>query len=292
MSRRVGLPLLVLFLIVDVILVVLVYRHVNQPPPSSDVVLEETPAPEQVDNEQTAFEFDPSTAAVLDVTNDGTVVWATRGSCQGAPGSVMTGTGNGASMTPRSPGLQTVLSAAITAEGDVVLVGTKGDCVPVQLRSTDGGASWDEDDEISLWYPSPTDVRTVVAPNGTTSEPQCSVSSLSQVDGNFARVTCVDGVVRGTGNAGAEWVVLGRLDNIRTATFTTFDTGYALARFEGCAAFLFTTTDSGATWTDRSCIVGDPARAVAASDTALVAVVGTDPKTFVSDDGGDSFGPA
>ncbi len=292
MSRRVGLPLLALFLVVDAVLVVLVYRHVNQPPPASDVSLEETPAPDQVDNEQTAFEFDPSTAAVLDVTNDGTVVWATRGTCDGAPATVMTGIDNGASMTPRSPGLQTVLSAAITSEGDVVLVGTESDCVPVQLRSTDGGGSWDEDDEISLWYPSPTDVRTVVAPNGTASEPQCSVSSLSQVDENFARVTCVDGVVRGTGNAGAEWVVLGRLDNIRTATFTTFDTGYALARFEGCAAFLFTTTDSGATWTDRSCIVGDPARAVAASDTLLVGVVGADPQVFVSDDGGDSFGPA
>ena len=285
------MPLLALFLIVDAVLVVLVYRHVNQTPPSSDVTLEETPAPDQVDNEQTAFEFDPSTAAVLDVTNDGSVVWATRGACDGAPATVMTGTGNGAAMTPRSPGLQTVLSAAITGEGDVVLVGTASDCVPVQLRSTDGGESWDEDDEISLWYPSPTDVRVVVAPNGTASEPQCSVSSLSQVDENFARVTCVDGVVRGTGNAGAEWVVLGRLDNIRTATFTTFDTGYALARFEGCAAFVFTTTDSGATWTDRSCIVGDPARAIAASDTLLVGVVGADPQVFVSDDGGDSFGP-
>lgn len=286
------MPLLVLFLIVDVILVVLVYRHVNQPPPASDVAVEETAAPDQVDNEQTAFEFDPSTAAVLDVANDGTLVLATRGACDGVPATVVTGTENGAAMTPRSPGLQTVLSAAITPEGDVVLVGTEANCQPVQLRSTDGGASWEEDDEISLWYPSPTDVRTVVAPDGTASEPQCSVSSLSQVDANFARVTCVDGVVRGTGNAGAEWVVLGRLDNIRTATFTTFDTGYALARFEGCAAFLFTTTDSGATWTDRSCIVGDPARAVAASDTLLVSVVGTDPKVFVSDDGGDTFGPA
>ena len=292
MSRRVGLPLLVLFLIVDVVLVVLVYRHVNQPPPASDVTLEETAAPDQVDNEQTAFEFDPSSAAVLDVANDGSVVWATRGACDGVPATVMTGSENGAVMTPSSPGLQTVLSAAITPEGDFVLVGTEGDCQPLQLRSTDGGGSWEEDDEISLWYPSPTDVRVVVAPNGAASDPQCSVSSLSQIDADFARVTCVDGVVRGTGNAGVEWVVLGRLDNIRTATFTTFDTGYALARFQGCAAFLFTTTDSGATWTDRSCIVGDPARAVAASDTVLIGVVGTDPKVFVSDDGGDTFGPA
>ncbi len=292
MSRRIGLPLLAVFLIVDVLLVVLVYRHVNQPPPPSDVTLEETPAPDRVDNEQTAFEFDPSTAMVLDVTNDGAMVLATRGACDGAPATVMTGTDTGASMTPRSPDLQTVLSAAITGDGDVLLVGTGSDCDPVQLRSTDGGASWDEDGEISLWYPSPTDVRTVVAPNGTASQPQCSVSSLSQVDENFARVTCVDGVVRGTGNSGAEWVVLGRLDNIRTATFTTFDTGYALARFQGCAAFVFTTTDSGATWTDRSCIVGDPARAIAASDTALVGVVGADPQVFLSDGGGDSFGPA
>ncbi|GAA1745096.1 hypothetical protein [Aeromicrobium alkaliterrae] len=289
MSRRRALPLLALFLIVDVVAVVAVYRHVNQSPPPSDISIEATPTPEQVDNEQTAFEFDPSSAAVLDITNDGTYLWATRGSCDGVPATVAAGTDFGATTAPVDPQLQTVLSAAISPEGDFVLVGTEADCVPVQLRSVDGGRTWDADDEISLWYPSPTDVRAVVAPTGLASQPGCTVTSISQIDATFSRVTCVDGVVRGTGNAGAEWVVLGRLDNIRTATFTTFDTGYALARFEGCAAFLFVTSDSGATWTDQSCIVGDPARAVAASDTVLVGVVGTDPQVFVSDDGGAEF---
>ncbi len=284
------MPLLALFVILDVALVVGVYRHVNREPPASDVVSEPTAAPDQTGNEQTAFEFDPSTAAVLDVTNDGTVLWATRGACGGTPGVVMTGTGNGAEMTQRSPDLQTVLSAAVLPSGEMLLVGTGADCVPVQLSSSDGGASWDEDDAIELWYPSPTDVRSVVAPGGRASTPECTVTSLSQVDANFARVSCVDGVVRGTGNAGAQWVVLGRLDNIRTATFTTFDSGFALARFQGCAAYVFSTTDTGATWSARSCIVGDPARAIASSDTALVGVVGADPQVFVSDDAGDTFG--
>ncbi len=52
---------------------------------------------------------------------------------------------------------------------------------------------------------------------------------------------------------------------------------------------MFTTNDSGATWTDQSCIVGDPARAIASSDTALVSVVGADPQVFVSDDAGVTF---
>lgn len=289
------LPLIALgaFLAVDVALVALVYQHVNQEPPSSDVgatSAEASPTPSRETN-QRAFDFKPATAASMDVANDGTWIFATRGSCDGdASTTVFTSTDNGADPAKRDPDLKVVTAVQAGSGGNLVVVGAGEDCVPVQKSSTDGGSTWTQDFEITRIAISPEDPKQVIAPGGETSEPGCTMSSLSQVGEDFARVTCIDGIVKGTGNGGEEWVDLGRLDNVRTATFTSFNAGYALARFEGCAAQVFSTKDSGRTWASASCIVGDPARAIAASDTALVAVVGDDPKPFLSTDGGQDFG--
>lgn len=282
------------FLAVDVALVALVYQHVNQDPPSSDLgasSAEASPTPSSEVN-QRAFDFEPARAATMDVANDGTWVFATRGRCEGrATAKVYTSTENGASPTERDPGLKVVTAVQASSGGELVVVGAGEDCVPQQRSSVDGGATWTQDLEITRIAISPADPKAVLAPGGRESEPGCTMSSLSQVGEDFARVTCIDGIVKGTGNGGDDWVDLGRLDNVRTAFFTSFNAGYALARFEGCAAQVFSTKDSGRTWAPASCIVGDPARSIASNDTALVAVVGEDPKTYVSTDAGQDFGP-
>ncbi len=288
------LPLIALgaFLAVDVALVALVYQHVNQEPPSSDVgatSAEASPTPSRETN-QRAFDFKPATAASMDVANDGTWIFATRGACEGdASAQVWTSTKSGASPTDRDPGLKVVTAVQAGSGGELVVVGAGEGCEPQQVSSSDGGATWVQDPQITRWYIAPDDPTVVVSPAEGESEPGCTFSSLSQVGEDFARVTCIDGDVRGSGDGGQEWVLLGRLDNTRTATFTTFNAGYALARFEGCAAQVFTTKDSGRTWAPGSCIVGDPARAIAANDTAVVAVVGEDPQPYVSTDGGQDF---
>jgi photosystem II stability/assembly factor-like uncharacterized protein len=281
------------FVVVDVVLVVLVLQHVNRTPPGSDLgpaASLPSPTPERETNQQ-AFDFKPARAATLDLANDGTWVFATRGSCTGrSTATVLTSTDAGASPTRRDPGLRTVTAVQADDGGRLVVVGAGPDCQPRQRSSVDGGATWVDDPAITRWYTSPSDPRTAVSPSQGGSKPGCTFSSLSQVDDDFARVTCIDGDVVGSGDGGRTWVLLGRLDNTRTAVFTTFNAGYALARFEGCAAQVFSTKDSGRTWAPGSCIVGDPARAIAANDTTVAAVVGEEPEAYVSTDQGQEFG--
>jgi hypothetical protein len=284
------LLLLALFAVVDVALVMLVMGHVNADPPSTEIAPAATAsasAPnESVD--QNAFEFDPTGASVLDVANDGTLVLGRRGDCRDGSGSVQVSSNGGSSLRKTDSGLSEVLAARAASGGNLTVVGLDPDCNVLQVSSADGGSTWTPDFEPTLWYMSPDDVYKVVSPDGPTS-PGCTVTSLAQVDDDFARVTCADGVVRGSGDGGDEWVLLGRLDNVRVATFTSATDGFALARFAGCAAQVFVTDDSAQSWEQRSCLTGDPAKAIAASDTALVAVVGDDPELFTSDDRGEKF---
>ncbi len=292
MPKPLTLAALAAFVAVDVALVALVYQHVNREPPPSDVsaaAATASPTPSRETNQQ-AFDFKPALAATLDVANDGTWVFASRGSCEGsASAELWTSTGSGARPTKRDPGLKVVTAVQAGSGGTIVAVGSGEDCEPRQVSSSDGGATWQADAEITRWYTDPDDPTVAVSPSEGPSKPGCTFSSLSQVGDDFARVTCIDGDVRGSGDGGKEWVLLGRLDNTRTATFTTFNAGYALARFEGCAAQVFSTKDSGRTWAAGSCIVGDPARAIAANDTQVAAVVGADPQPYVSTDSGESF---
>lgn len=277
------------FVAVDVLLVAFAWQSVyRDPPPSglSDAAASPAPTPTEATG-QVAFDFKPSAAGLMDVANDGTWVFAKRGICDGrTSGEVWTSADTGADPQERDPGLKSILGVSAESGGAITLVGADDACQVRQVRSEDGGATWVDELEVTEWSVSPTEPREVVSPDGRSSEPGCTVSSLSPVNDEFARVTCIDGIVKGTGNAGREWVDLGRLDNVRTASFTTFNTGYALARFEGCAAQIFTTRDSGRSWAPTSCIVGDPARAIAANDTTLVAVVGEERDVYTSEDGG------
>lgn len=290
--KPLSLIALVAFVLVDVVLVVLVFQHVHRAPPGSGLgpaAATESPTPERKTNQQ-AFDFKPAQAASMDLANDGTWVFATRGACEGRTSATLwTSTKNGASPTKRDPELKVITAVQARSGGELTVVGAGEDCQARQRSSTDGGATWVDDPTITRWYTSPSDPTVAVSPSKGESKPGCTFSSLSQVDDDFARVTCIDGDVVGSGDGGGKWLLLGRLDNSRTAVFTTFNAGYALARFEGCAAQLFSTKDSGRTWAPGGCIVGDPARGIAANDTLVAAVVGEDPQSYVSDDQGQKF---
>lgn len=280
------------FLAVDVVLVALVFQHVNREPPPSDLGAASADAAptESPATNQRAFDFKPAQAATMDVANDGTWIFASRGACEGgADAQVFTSDENGAGATRRDTGLKVVTAVQASTDGELLAVGSGADCEPRQVSSDDGGETWTDDPAVTILAIDPADPKAVLSPDGESSEPGCTMSSLSRLDDDFARVTCIDGLVKGTGDGGDEWVDLGRLDNVRTATFTSFNAGFALARFEGCAAQVFSTNDSGRTWAEGSCIVGDPARAIASSDTTLVAVVGADPEVYVSTDRGERF---
>ncbi len=290
MRRPLALLALAAFVAFDVFLVTVAVRHVGAAPPRSDIQqvgASASPSSGREVSEQVAFEFKPAQAGLLSVSNRGTVITAVRGTCRGKSGVVRTASAD-SDLETRDVGVRQVLAVRATNDR-LVVVGTNDTCGAVQRSSTDGGRTWVDDPEVELWHPSASNVREVVAPGGTGSPPGCTIISLSQVGADFGRVVCADGKLFGSGNSGRSWVLLGRLDNARVIAFTSFNDGYALARYQGCAANAFTTDDSGRTWKPGGCITGDPARAIAANDTGLTAVVGTPTSLFVSRDKGEGW---
>lgn len=296
MSRILQRVLLAVFVIVDVFLVVLAVRHVNGTPPASDlpdVAATATPTPGEpetspVASSQIDYDFKASEAVALSAANDGTIVYGTRGRCADAPTSVMISTNGGADFAPSDTGLTTTLAVKAANATSITVVGTDAKCDVKQLTSTNGGSSWTASDSVELWYPAVDDSATVVSPKRSSKPAEgCIVTSVSQVTAASARISCADGTIRGSGDDGATWVELGRLDNVRVSSFLTPSAGFALARYNGCGANQFATTDGGVTWTPGGCITGDPAQAIAATANGLTAVVAGEP--YVSADNGQTW---
>ena len=306
MSKVLQRVLLAVFVVVDVILVVGATRHVNSTPPSSDLpaaaasIAPSTSAPTGTPSgaaptsgaptapSQVEYEFDAATAVALASSNDGTVIFGSRGRCADAVTTVQISTNDAKNFAPRQTGLTTTLAVAAASAKSITVVGTDEDCKVRQITSADAGKSWTESDDVTLWYPAPDNDTTVVSPSGP-SDPGagCVVTSISQVTAASARVSCADGSVKGSGDSGSTWVDLGRLDNVRVSTFLTPSAGFALARYNGCGANEFSTTDGGVTWTPGGCISGDPAQAIAATTNGLTAIVAD--QTYVSTDSGQSW---
>jgi hypothetical protein len=278
------------FVVVDVVLVVGLINHVNRTPPRSPDLPRASatqPAAPAKPLGQAAYTFKPASASSISTSNDQTLLYASRGQCDGDAAAKLTLSSNGgASTSTPKTGLQEILAVSAVSRSELRVVGADGTCAIKKLISSDGGDSWTPDPGNDLWYPHLDDPEQVVSPKGA-SKPGCTVTSLSQVGDDFARVSCADGTIRGTGNGGDKWLKLGRLDNVRVAAFSSFNAGYALAVYQGCAAQEFTTRDSGRTWSPGGCISGEPAQAIEANDTRLMAVV--DSQLYVSDDSGKSW---
>lgn len=286
--------LLAAFIAFDIALAYGVMRHVSQEPPGSDLRAPSvSSSPSAAKNDSVAgstqqkFSFKRAESYSVSIANDDTVMRALRGSCDGGdPGELVISADGGANPKPVNTGLRELLAVQATSRTELRVVGANAACTVTSLLSTDGGGTWQADLAGELWYPGLTNDRRVVTPDGANSV-GCTATSLSQVGDTFGRATCSNGTIRGTGDGGEEWVTLGRLDNLRVATFSTFNTGYALAVFQGCAAQEMTTRDGGRTWAKGGCISGDRAQAVDANDTGLVAVV--DEEFYVSGNGGKEW---
>jgi hypothetical protein len=289
-SKNLGRGLVALFVVVDIILVVAMMRHVNKVPASSTLssvsgsteTAKASPTPTH--SAQDPYRFVPAQSSSISLANDQTLVYASRGQCNGdAAAKLVISSNEGASTSTSQIGLKEIVAVSAVSRSEIHVVGATADCTVKKLISSDGGDTWTPDSSGGVWYPSIDDATSVVSPSGA-SKPGCTVTSLSQIGEDFARVSCSDGSIRGTGNGGQKWFKLGRLDNVRVAAFSTFNAGYALAVYQGCAAQEFTTRDSGRTWAAGGCISGEPAQAIAANDTSLVAVVAS--QLYTSDNGG------
>lgn len=294
MNKKLLRGLLVAFLVVDAVLIAVAVRHVGSGP-SDDTTAIKTPVadPQPTDAAtddagQVPYKFTPAEAIALSAANDGTIVYGLRGQCNGQQAQVLVSTNNGTDFAPAPTGLATMLAAKADGADSITIVGEDPSCQVRQISSTDGGLKWTLDDTIDLWYPAPRDTESVVSPDRTSKPGDgCVVTSLSQVTKSTARVSCADGTLRGTGDGGDTWVRLGSLENVRVATFLSPSAGFALARYSGCGANAFTTSDGGTTWAPGGCIAGDPAQAIAATSNGLTAVVATEP--YVSTDDGKTW---
>lgn len=276
MSKFTGRAFVVLFVIFDIVLIFFTLAHVNKEPVKSDIPDTAATSAAPAAGAQDPYDFKPATSTLVSSNADGSLVFAVHGNCDGTVASGAAISANSGDQVRASvTGVLTTLAVEAQGGGKYSLVGTNGQCEPVQINSSDSGRTWTPADDISLWYVDPSDVETVHAPGKGASKPGCSVTSLSDLGEDRAIVTCSDGQVIGTSNGGDKWAPLGRLDNIRVADFESPKVGYALAKFQGCAGQEFTTTDGGATWTAGGCITGDPAQGISAADGKLVAIVGS-----------------
>jgi hypothetical protein len=290
-NKALARGLVAAFVVVDIALVVGTFKHTQKTPPSDGLPAAATVTPSEGPSvgagRQQEFKFQPALASSISVSNDQMLLYATRGQCDGdVTGKLVLSTNGATSTSTSSTGLKEILAVSAVSRSELHVVGADADCDLHRLTSSDGGDSWTPDSSSSVWYPDLHDAKKVVSPDGS-SEPGCTVTSLSQIGTDFARVSCADGTIRGTGNGGDKWLKLGRLDNVRVATFTTFNAGYALAVYQGCAAQEFTTRDGGRTWAPGGCISGEPAQAIGANDTMLVGVVAD--QLYASDNGGKSW---
>lgn len=291
MNKGLARSLVAAFVVVDAALVVGTIKHVHKTPPSDGLPVAATVTPSDRPSvgagRQQEFTFKPAQASSISLSNDQTMMYATRGQCDGdRSGKLVVSTDAGASTSTSDTGLKEILAVSVVSRSELHVVGADANCDLHRLTSSDGGDLWTPDISSDVWYPDLDDAKKVVSADGS-SKPGCTVTSLSQIGSGFARVSCADGTIRGTGNGGDKWLKLGRLDNVRVASFTTFNAGYALAVYRGCAAQEFTTRDGGRTWAPGGCISGEPAQAIGANDTVLVGVVAN--QLYASDNGGKSW---
>lgn len=280
---------LAVFAIVDLALIGLAVQHTRQAPPSDTIAAIE-PGVDNGLSEQRTFDFKRAEAAYAFMSADGRLVTGVRGSCD-KPGSVWTSLDDGATMTEVDSGVAEVLAVRSMGQEDLLVVGAgRSDddsdaCDYVQRRSTDAGKTWFDDPAITLWHLSADpDKEDVITPAGSNAPPTCQVMSVQQIRDDLGRATCTDGRIYATDNAGKTWKTFGRLDNLRAVTFRSETDGFALARYQGCASYAFTTVD-GTTWDPRACIDTEVARAAAANDTTDFALVGNAETVWLSDDG-------
>lgn len=282
-----------LFILVDLVLVFAMLQHVGkEPAPATDLgngKIDASPSASSSAGAQDKYTFKPATQTLISTAKGGVLIFAIRGACDGTVASAAAISGNaGDAVRPTRPGLLTTLAVETRNEDDFSVVGTDANCKPVQVDSTDGGATWTPADDISLWYQDPEDNKKVYSPSEGGSTLKCTVISLSSISDDIARVGCSNGDVYGTGNGGDKWTKLGRLDNIRVIDFVSPNVGYAYAKFQGCAGQEFTTADGGKTWKQGGCVTGDPAQAISYDGKSLIGIVGS--QLYRSEDKGKTWG--
>lgn len=261
---------LALFLLVDLVLVVVMFRHVSG---GADAATARPPAAGPGDSSEPVAPAPttPAAAGLVEATADD-VVWGARGSCStGSPVTLVRDVDG--VRDDLAPGITELLRIDVNDAGDVYVIGADAECQPIELLLSEGATEWvDPSGPIRRWHLTPDGAPTVTTPNGDV-DPGCApVSFVSE--GTEGLVGCGDGSIRSSDDDGATWEGGTVLEGLRSVVRT--DEGpVALAPAPDCAVAFYRVDAAEAT------VAGcaqpeavDGLVLLAASGDSFVAVVG------------------
>ena len=269
---------LALFLLVDLVLVVVMFRHVSGgdedatagPPTPGPVESSEPVPPEPVT---------PGAAGLVEAAGD-VVVWGARGTCSDGTPVTLRRDVDGV-RDELDPGVTELLRLDVNDAGDVYVIGADAECQPVELLLSEGETDWvDPSGPIRRWHLTP-GAATVTTPVGDV-DPGCAPLSFVS-EGTEGLVGCGDGSIRTSDDDGATWEGEIVLDGLRSVA-RTGDGDVALAPAEDCAVASYRVEATEAVL--AGCVrpdAGDGLALVATSGGGVVAVVGDE--LFRSADG-------
>lgn len=169
------------------------------------------------------------------VALDDVTAWrATLASC-GETASVVERTEDGgATWTPVSPGVDTLVRLRASDAASAFVVGATDGCATALASTDDGGQSWNRADETlsSAWYLAPTDRSVVVGPSGQQPVPCADgVVDLVATGTRSGAVLCTDGTVAVSRDGGRSWGATGAVAGARA--IAQRGDGYLVATDEG-----------------------------------------------------------
>lgn len=259
---------LALFLLVDLVLVIVMFRHVSGD--SADATAgPRAPAPGA--STEPPAPATPVAAGLVEATDD-VVVWGPRGTCTaGAPVTLLRDVDG--VRDELDPGVTELLRVDVNDAGDVYLIGADAQCQPVELLLSEGATDWvDPSGPIRRWHLTPGSAATVTTPVGDV-DPGCAPVSVVSED-TAGLVGCADGSIRTSDDDGATWEGEVVLDGLRSVARTE-DGAVALAPADDCAAAFYRVDATEAVL--AGCVrteTGDGLALLAARGDGFVAVVG------------------
>lgn len=260
---------LALFLLVDLVLVVVMFRHVAGDA-GDDARPSTSPRPVESSEPTDPLPATPTAAGLVEATGDVTV-WGARGSCStGSP--VTLARVADAVREDLEPGVTELLRLDVNDTGDVYVIGADAQCQPVELLLADGATDWvDPPGPIRRWHLTP-GAATVTTPRGAV-DPGCVPVSLVSEDAEGV-VGCDDGSIRTSDDDGATWEGEILLEGLRSVARTD-DGVAALAPADDCAVGFYRVDEAEASLS--GCVraeAGDGLVVLAANSDGYVAVVG------------------
>jgi hypothetical protein len=232
----------------------------------------------------------PQDRLMLDMSSDGSVIRAIRGSCPSSTPATLQVSGDGgrtwSTVDTDSP---VILRIGALRGGKLWYIGTDTGCQPQEQDTTDGGTIWKPGSTAGSWYLDTNAAVHVVHGPHQSSDAGCVPLALSGVDATSAVLACTDGDVRTTSDGGDTWSVRSTVAGVVAISFINASHGFALAATGSCAAQVLETDDGAQSWQSRACLTGHRPRGIAAAGGTMLAQV--DDTLLASHDGGSTWSP-